>query len=85
MHEQRAAQKGWFARWREHRRVKRQQASERAYLAQEHARSYGGARASSATDRWNASGYASSYGTTSSGFWGGFGGDCGGGDGGGGC
>ena len=83
MHEQRAAQGGWFARWREHRRVKRQQAYERECFAQEHARSYGGALAPSATDPLNASRYASSYATTSSGFWGGFGGDCGGGDGGG--
>lgn len=82
MHEQRAARGGWFARWREHRRLKRQQAYERGCFAHEHARSHGGTQASSATDRLNASGYASSYGTTSSGFWG-VGGDCGGGDGGG--
>jgi hypothetical protein len=85
MHEQRDANDGWFARWREQRRVKRHDAREREYLAQQQAGSYGDALASSATDRLDASGYASSYGTTSSGFWAGFGGDCGGGDGGGGC
>lgn len=81
MHEQRDAGNGWFARWREHRRVKRQQAREREYFEQ--ARSYEGTLASSATDHSNASSYASSYGTTSSGLWAGFGGDCG--DAGGGC
>ena len=80
MTEQRESNNGWFARWRERRRGKRQQAREREYFAQEQARSYGGALAS--TNRLNTSGYASSYATTSTGFWA-VGGD-GGGDGGGG-
>lgn len=67
MTEQRAANDGWFARWRQHRRVKRQEALERQYFAQEQARLL------------NSSARASSYATTSSGFW--AGGD-GGGDGG---
>jgi hypothetical protein len=40
MHEQGAAQKEWFAGWREHRRVKRQQACQRAFPAQGNARSH---------------------------------------------
>lgn len=83
MTDERDSNDGWFARWREHRRGKRQQAREREYFAQEQARSYGGALAS--TDRLNTSGYASSYATTSTGSWGGLGGDGGCDGGGGGC
>jgi len=56
MTEQRDSSSGWLARWCEHRRVKRQEARDRAYLAQEFARSYGRAPA------------LTSYGTASSGF-----------------
>lgn len=80
MAEQRGSNNGWFARWRAHRRAKRQQARERQYFAQEQARSRGGAVAVSATERLNASVTASSYATASSGGWAGLGGD--GGDGG---
>ncbi|CAN5618282.1 hypothetical protein BH20ACT17_BH20ACT17_13050 [soil metagenome] len=37
MTEQRDAADGWFARWREHRRDKRQQALERRYFEDERA------------------------------------------------
>ena len=71
MTEQRDSNGGWLARWSEHRRVKRQEARDRAYLAQELARSYGGPPA------------LTSYGTASGGLFVALGSD-GGGDGGGG-
>ena len=78
MTKQRDANDSWLARWREHRRVKRQEARERAYFVAQQARHHEDALSTSATDRLNASGYARSYGMQSTGFWGGFGGDGGG-------
>ncbi len=78
MTEPQNTKRGWFARWREHRRANRQQAIEREYFERERARSSGGAYSTS-------SGYQ--HGAPTAGFWAGFGGDGGGcgGDGGGGC
>jgi len=69
-------ERGWFARWREHRRANRQQAIERKYFERERARSSGGAYSTS-----------SAYQHGAPAGWIGFGGDGGGcgGDGGGGC
>jgi cytosine/adenosine deaminase-related metal-dependent hydrolase len=36
-----SGRRSWFARWREHRRAKRQEARERQYFDIEHARSSG--------------------------------------------
>ncbi|MEJ7894847.1 MAG: hypothetical protein WKF94_19605 [Solirubrobacteraceae bacterium] len=75
MTERQNAKRGWFARWREHRRAKGQQAIERATFERERARSSGGAYSTSS---------AYQHGAPAAG-WTGFGGDGGGcgGDGGG--
>lgn len=70
------AEHGWFARWREHRRAKRQQVIEREGFEQERGRSRGAYSTTSACQQG-----------APAGGWIGFGGDgggCGGGDGGGG-
>ena len=41
MTEPQTAKRGWFARWRERRRIKRQQALERSHFELERARSNG--------------------------------------------
>lgn len=77
MTEQRNATDGWLARWREHRRAKRQQALERQYFEQERARPETSAYASADNHARRVSAY-----TGGGGFTGGLG-DGGGGDGGG--
>lgn len=78
MTEQQRAKRGWFERWREHRRAKRQQAIEREYFERERALASGGTRSTPGTYQHHAptAGWF--------GFGGGDGGGCGG-DGGGGC
>lgn len=76
MAERQKARSGWFARWREHRRTKRQEAIERAYDERERARAAGRAPSSPSAYQHDAPVAG----------WLGFGGDgggCGGGDGGG--
>ncbi len=46
MTERHNAKRSWPARWREHRRAKRQQAAEREYFEHERARSAGSASSS---------------------------------------
>ena len=77
---------GWYGRWRERRRVERQEACERERLAQEQIdqllAAYPVDRSRHAktgrSSNRGLAGHVSGYG----GFWSGFGGDCGGADGG---
>lgn len=62
MCEQRDARRGWFARWREHRRGKRQQALERQFFLRERARSVDGGYVATA-EHLRLCAHASAYGT----------------------
>ncbi len=77
MAERQKANGGWIARWREHRRTRRQEAIERAYFEHERTRAARGARSAASARHHGAP----------VGGWLGFGGDggggCSGGDGGG--
>lgn len=64
---------GCWARWREHRRAKGQQALERRYSQRPDA-----SASSAATDGLNAATKTSAYGTVGVGFWSALGGDGGG-------
>jgi hypothetical protein len=66
--EQRNVNGGRFARWREHRRAKRQQAIERQYFETERARSSDSACAA-ATEQLNASTRVGAYGTIGTAFY----------------
>ncbi len=76
MAERQKANGGWFARWRQHRRTRRQDAIERAYYERERTRASGGPRSAPSARHHGAP--ASSW----LGFGGDGGGGCGGGDGG---
>lgn len=78
MTEGRSAQQGWFTRWRQRRRARRQQALERAFFLRERARS-GQSISSDSTDGLNASVRANAHQTWAMGFWAGLGGGDGGG------
>lgn len=54
---------GWFARWRRHRRAKRQEALEREVFLHERARCGGATTLSASTDLLNAHAKANAYGT----------------------
>lgn len=77
---------GWFARWREHRRVERQQARERARRGQEQIdqilADYPVDRSQHAKTRSSNRGLAGHVSGGDGGFWSGSGGDCDGGGGG---
>ncbi|MCA1678014.1 MAG: hypothetical protein LC777_03195 [Actinobacteria bacterium] len=69
MAEQTNTQGGWIARWREHRRAKRQQELEGRYYNHERARSAG--IPSTAEDFTAAKAYARAYPSNAAGPWGG--------------
>jgi hypothetical protein len=75
--EQRDAANGRFARWRERRRDKRQEAREREFYELDRSKREGGAQTTE-INQANDSTRASAYGTATSGFWVGPGGDGGG-------
>ncbi len=74
MSEQRQTAGGWWARWREHRWSKGQQALERRYFERPDA-----SACAAANDHLNAATKASAYGTVGVGFWSALGGGDGGG------